>query len=257
MTCFSKDLIPTRPESDAKEAMWVDGIDGGVWKLLRILLTFCLLQFFFSLSSAQSISNTIEQKFINAGLVDVSSIDKTLQVDLVNSDPLKNFFRENYYGDLKKAYLRKSVAIKLSNAQKILKKQYPHLSLQILDAARPRAVSKAMYLKMKGTKFEKYVAHPAKGSMHNYGIAVDITIVDGAGKGLDMGPSPFKKSLIAIYWQYAKMKMGLKLTKKQSSNRLLLADVMHKAGFYPLAHEWWHFNGMKKNTARKQFKIIE
>ena len=53
-----------------------------------------------------------------------------------------------------------------------------------------------MYDKMKGTNFERYVAHPEKGSMHNYGIAVDITIVDERGEDLDMGITPFKKNII-------------------------------------------------------------
>jgi D-alanyl-D-alanine dipeptidase len=201
--------------------------------------------------------NSIEQKFINAGLVDIATIDKSIQVDLVNSDPRKNFFRENYYQGLQRAYLRKTVALKLSKAQKLLKNKYPSYSLQILDAARPRSISKAMYKKMKGTKFEKYVANPAKGSMHNYGIAVDITIIDKNTQELDMGLSPFNKSTLEIYWQFVKMKMGLMLSKEQKANRKLLSDVMLATGFYPLSHEWWHFNGLEKQKARQLYKIIE
>jgi D-alanyl-D-alanine dipeptidase len=64
------------------------------------------------------------------------------------------------------------VAFKLARAQAHLKSQHPDLSLQILDAARPRSVSRKMYEKMKGTAFEHYVANPDKGSMHNYGIKI-------------------------------------------------------------------------------------
>ena len=84
-------------------------------------------------------------------------------------------------------YLRKEIAIKLSKAQKILKTKHPGYSLLILDAARPRSVSRLMYEKMKGTKFEKHVANPNKGSMHNYGVAVDISIVDENGEELTWG----------------------------------------------------------------------
>lgn len=202
-------------------------------------------------------ANAIEKKLISAGLIDVNTIDSTIQVDLVNSDPKKNYFRENYYNGLDKAYLRKEVAVKLSNAQKILKAKQPKYSLQILDAARPRSVSKKMYEKMKGTKFEKYVANPQKGSMHNYGIAADITIVDEKNKELDMGFSPFRKSNLEIYWQFVKMKIGFKLNKRQAENRKLLSDTMKKAGFFPLSYEWWHFNGLLKQQARKKYKIIE
>jgi zinc D-Ala-D-Ala dipeptidase len=202
-------------------------------------------------------ANDVESKFINAGLIDVNIINKTIQIDLVNSDPKKNYFRENFYSGLETAYLRKEVAIKLSNAQRILKAKHSNYSLEILDAARPRSVSQLMYDEMKGTMFEKFVANPKKGSMHNYGIAVDITIVDDSGDELDMGFTPFRKSTIELYWGYAKKKLGSKLSKRQSNNRKLLADVMVKAGFIPLSFEWWHFNGMKKNVARKRYQIIE
>lgn len=201
--------------------------------------------------------NETEKKFIRAGLVDIKSIDSTIQVDLVNSDPDKNYFRENYYDGLNKAYLRKEVAVKLSNAQKILRQKNPGYSLLILDAARPRSVSRLMYEKMKGTRFEKFVANPARGSMHNYGIAVDLTIVDAAGKEIDMGFTPFRKSTIQLYWAYTKKKLGVELTEKQKENRRLLADTMTSAGFIPLSFEWWHFNGMPKDEARRRYPIIE
>ncbi len=202
-------------------------------------------------------ANDIEKKFINAGLVDVSSIDNSIKVDLVNSDPKKNYFRENYYNGLSKAYLRKEIALKLSKAHKMLKTRHPGYSLLILDAARPRSVSRLMYEKMKGTKFEKYVANPNNGSMHNYGVAVDITIVDENGEELDMGFSPFRKSTFEIYWQFVKMKLRFDLNDKQIGNRKLLSETMISAGFLPLSHEWWHFNGMPKELARKKYQIIE
>lgn len=202
-------------------------------------------------------ANDIEKIFIDAGLVDVNTIDTTIQVDLVNSDPQKNYFRENFYNGLNKCYLRKEVATKLSQAQKLLKAKHPELSLQALDCARPRSVSAKMYEKMKGTRYEKYVANPKTGSMHNYGIAVDITIVDSSGKELDMGFTPFRKSDMQIYWQFAKMKLGKKLTKQQKANLKLLAGTMKSSGFIPLSHEWWHFDGMPKDQARKMYKIVE
>lgn len=220
------------------------------------LATLFVLSLFLGMTSPVR-ANDIGQKFIQAGLVDVSRIDPTIQVDLVNSDAKKNFFRENFYHGLKTAYLRKEVAIKLARAQAHLKSKNQNLSLQILDAARPRSVSRKMYEKMRGTPYERYVANPEKGSMHNYGVAVDITIADETGNELDMGFSPFRKSTPALYWQVAKMKLGFKPTKDQDDNRRLLADTMKCAGFLPLSHEWWHFNGMPKGEARKRFAIIE
>lgn len=221
------------------------------------ILSYLSILFLLFCSSTYLYANEIEEKFIRAGLVNISQIDSTIQVDLVNSDREKNFFRENYYKGLQKAYLQKEIAVQLSKAQKILQQDYPLLSLLVLDAARPRSVSRAMYKKMKGTKFEKYVADPSKGSMHNYGIAVDITIVDGEGKDLDMGITPFKKSTLQIYLAYAMKKLGVQLTQEQKQNRKLLTNVMKQAGFQPLNFEWWHFNGMDKEKARQLYKIIE
>ena len=203
------------------------------------------------------LANDIENKFIRAGLVDVKSIDPTIQVDLVNSNPDKNYFRENFYRGLTRAYLQEDVANKLSRAQKILQAKYKDYSLLVLDAARPRSVSRLMYEQMKGTPFEKFVANPDRGSMHNYGIAVDITIVDETGEELDMGFNPFRKSTIELAWLYAKKKAGIKLTDRQKKNRALLADTMTQAGFIPLSFEWWHFNGMPKAEARSRYNIIE
>lgn len=220
---------------------------------LNLLIIICT---FIGIASNAN-ANDIEKRFIDAGLVDLNTIDNTIQVDLVNSAPEKNYFQENFYGGLNKCYLRKEVAVKLSQAQKLLKTNYPELSLQTLDCARPRSVSEKMYQKMKVTKYEKYVANPKTGSMHNYGIAVDITIVDSTGKELDMGFSPFRKGNMEIYWQFAKMKLGKKRTKQQKANLQLLSNTMINSGFIPLSHEWWHFDGMPKDQARKMFKIIE
>lgn len=218
-----------------------------------LLVIFCLLQFITSVVSG----NEVESKFIAAGLVDVHSVDDSILVDLVNSDADKNFFEEDFYQGLEKAYLRAEVARKLSDAQSLLKKKFPECSLLILDAARPRSVSRKMYEKLKGTQWEKFVANPETGSMHNYGIAVDITIVDGLGEELDMGFTPFRKSRLELYWAYLKKKMGFDLTDEQKKNRELLKRVMISSGFFPLSHEWWHFNGMSKKEARKRYSIIE
>lgn len=68
--------------------------------------------------------------------------------------------------------------------------------------------------------------------MHNYGIAVDITIVDKNVEEIDMGFTPFRKSNFEIHWQFAKMKLGNNLSEEQKINRKLLSDTMIKSGFF-------------------------
>ena len=224
---------------------------------MTVLKKYVLLSMVMLWAAGGAHANGVEEIFIRAGLVDVHQMDETIQVDLVNSDPRKNYFREDFYSGLKTAYLQKEVAAKLAKAQDGLKRRHSEYSLLILDAARPRSVSKRMYDKMKGTRFEKFVANPARGSMHNYGIAVDITIVDGRGKELDMGFTPFRKSRLELCAMFAMKKLGKKLSPRQRDNRKLLADVMTGAGFLPLSFEWWHFNGMPKSEARARYHIIE
>lgn len=126
-----------------------------------------------------------------------------------------------------------------------------------MDAARPRSVSIKMSDRVKGTRLEKFVADPVKGSMHNYGTAVDITIVDGSKKELDMGFSPFYRSKLRLAVQYMMHSRNSKLTERQIKNRQLLAEVMTSAGFFPLSFEWWHFIGLPKDAARAKYNIIE
>jgi len=97
-------------------------------KKLNPLFIFLILSLAL-LPNVYSQNNEIEKKFINAGLIDVNTIDSSIQVDLVNSDPNKNYFRENFYNGLNKAYLQKEVAIKLSKAQKKLKARKKGFSL--------------------------------------------------------------------------------------------------------------------------------
>lgn len=225
-----------------------------VRKIFNLILFLCL---FLLPGSGWAEPHELEKIFIRAGLVDVQTIAPSVRVDLVNADSSKNFFGKDFYKGLGKAYLRQEVALKLKKAQALLSVRHPGYSLLILDAARPRRVSRIMYETMKGTRFERYVANPDKGSMHNYGIAVDITLTDASGKRLDMGYSPFFKTRLQLYGSYAKKKLGFDLTEKQRHNRSVLGQVMTEAGFIPLPFEWWHFNGMPKDQTRKTYRIIE
>jgi zinc D-Ala-D-Ala dipeptidase len=161
--------------------------------------------------------NRVETAFIDAGLVDIATIDSSIQVDLVNSNKRKNFFREDFYDGLSRAYVQRAVARKLAKAQAVLRSRHPDLSLLIMDAARPNSVSFEMYEKMRGTRFEKYVADPHKGSMHNYGAAVDVTIVSGTGKRLDMGFIPFYKGKLGIALSYLFSRKGRLTTEQKPS----------------------------------------
>jgi D-alanyl-D-alanine dipeptidase len=104
---------------------------------------------------------------------------------------------------------------------------------------------------------EKYVSNPAKGSIHNYGSAVDLTIADESGQAIDMGTSfdYFGKKA----YPKAEKEMEEKgiLSKEVIQNRLLLRKVMQKAGFLPIEYEWWHFNAFSRAEAKKRFQVVQ
>ena len=79
-----------------------------------------------------------------------------------------------------------------------------------------------------------YVANPAKGSKHNRGAAVDLTLVDAQGKELNMG-TPFDffgKEAHHTYTQHS---------KEVLENRKLLKETLDKFNFKSIYSEWWHY----------------
>ena len=80
-----------------------------------------------------------------------------------------------------------------------------------------------------------YVADPARGSRHNRGAAVDVTLVDNNGQELEMGTG-FDDFSPRAHLDAAG------LTDAAQKNRKLLRDVMERHGFKPLRTEWWHYD---------------
>lgn len=127
-------------------------------------------------------------------------------------------------------YLRKTTAEKLDRVQKELEIQ--NLGLKVFDGYRPRSVQ---YIFWRLVPDKRYVAHPDKGSRHNRGTAVDVTLVDKTGKELSM-PTDFDDFSEKAHRNY------LKLAPEVIKNRDLLEKVMTKHGFIGLPTEWWHFD---------------
>ncbi len=200
----------------------------------------------------------IEEKMRSMGLVDIHSIDTSIVVEIKYST-LDNFMKRDVYGDFDKAYLQKEVAESLVKAQKYLNDLKKDYRLIIYDAARPLNVQQFMWDSSGVSNSQKinYLSNPAMGSIHNYGCAVDIGILDDNGKVLDMG-TPFDCMDITSGTadEAALLKQG-KLTQQQIENRKLLRKVMCHAGFFNVESEWWHFNFCSIQVAKSKYKIIE
>ncbi|OHD56979.1 MAG: hypothetical protein A2Y33_08170 [Spirochaetes bacterium GWF1_51_8] len=199
---------------------------------------------------------TIEAALLSQGLVDIRALDPSIVVKLAYSGT-NNFMHHDAYGELEKAFMVPEAAAMLTNAQAILKESHPLYSLIVYDAARPNSVQWTMWEIVKDTPLAIYVADPGKGSLHNYGAAVDLSIVGPDGLPLDMG-TPFDgfTDLSQPKYEEKFLKQNL-LSHTQLSNRLLLREVMTKAGFLVIPNEWWHFNAFPKDVIKKKFKMIQ
>jgi zinc D-Ala-D-Ala dipeptidase len=141
-----------------------------------------------------------------------------------------NFVHQPLYKQGSKTYLRSPVAIALASVQEELNKK--GLGLKIFDAYRPYSVTVKFWELVHD---ERYVADPKKGSGHNRGTAVDLTIINlKDGKELDMGTG-FDNFSDTAHQTFTN------LPEEVLQNRLLLKSAMEKYGFVALATEWWHF----------------
>lgn len=202
--------------------------------------------------------SALEKKLISIGMIDVHSLDTCIAVEMKYSTT-DNFMNSDVYGDFDKAYLQKDVADSLVKAQKYLNELRKGYSLVIYDATRPQSVQQCMWdsANILYSKKVNYLANPLTGSLHSYGCAVDISILDNEKKPLDMGtPFDYMGVETGSENEAALLKEG-KLTQQQIDNRKLLRQVMQHAGFFNVHSEWWHFNACRIEEAKKKYKKIE
>lgn len=140
-----------------------------------------------------------------------------------------NFLKAKVY-DCAECYLRyKTVKALILANERFMKKGF---KIKLFDCYRPLDIQKKMWAIVPNPQ---YVANPAKGSIHNRGGAVDITLVDFDGKELDMGTSFdfFGKEASHDFSGFSKV---------IRNNRKLLKKIMIKEHFNSFDSEWWHYN---------------
>lgn len=183
----------------------------------------------------------------------ISSIAQTMDNDPISAAPvndtafvnLKNFSNDFVYDmryaradnflkskvyDCSECYLRyKTVKALIAANKRFMKRGF---KIKLFDCYRPLDVQKKMWAIIPNPE---YVANPAKGSIHNKGGAVDITLVDFNGKELDMGTSFdfFGKEASHDFPDFS---------EEIKNNRNLLRKIMIKEHFNSFDSEWWHYN---------------
>ena len=195
----------------------------------------------------------------NNDLVNIQELDSTILIDLKYSTT-DNFMNMDMYGDLETCYLRKNPAEMLLRANEYLKETNPELNLLIYDGLRPRSIQRKLWNaldEVPETERTQYVADPEKGSIHNYGAAVDLTLAHENGSPLDMGTNyDYFGELAFPALEDSLLSIGV-LTKAQIQNRKILRSVMTKAGFSTISSEWWHFNAYSYQDIQSKYNIIE
>jgi zinc D-Ala-D-Ala dipeptidase len=164
----------------------------------------------------------------NTELIDILSVNPTIVLDIRYATE-NNFTHHKLY-PVVKCMLRREAAESLSAVQKELKSR--GLGLKVFDGYRPLSIQKKLW---EAVPDERYVANPAKGSRHNRGAAVDLTIIDSLGNEIEM-PTPYDDFTVKAHCDY------MKLPNSVLKNRALLEQVMNRHGFLPMSTEWWHFD---------------
>jgi len=140
-----------------------------------------------------------------------------------------NFVKEKIY-PCARFFLRPKVADALIKVNKDLKTQ--GYRLKLFDGYRPRPAQQKLWDKVPDPN---YVAHPSKGSMHNRGVAVDLSLTDMTGKEINMG-TPYDFFGPEAHHDYTN------LPKEVLQLRTKLKAIMEKHGFRSIRTEWWHYS---------------
>lgn len=170
--------------------------------------------------------------FVDSDLTDLALLDPTIKFDLRYATS-NSFLSTPLYPANAKAYMQRPAAAALVKVHQKLKEQ--GFGLLIHDSYRPWAVTK-MFWDATEPKFRHFVADPSKGSRHNRGCAVDLTLYDlKTGKPIEMvgGYDEFSDRSFPDY---------IGGTHQQRWHRDLLRHAMESAGFTVYEMEWWHFD---------------
>ncbi|NHZ43221.1 M15 family metallopeptidase [Massilia sp. CCM 8693] len=167
-----------------------------------------------------------------------------------------NFTGRDLYSPFDCAWLHVDAAAALEQVVVWLARERPGCTALILDALRPQRVQEALWDALDGTGLRMYLAAPERGSIHSFGMALDITILDEHGRELNMGTGfddmsershPAREDLLLARGELAPLHV---------QNRQLLRAAMAQAGFTGIASEWWHFDCGDRDWVRQTFQRV-
>lgn len=210
---------------------------------IGIVLVFVFTFFYGNVSAQDSIFIKNRATIISDKIIYINSVKNDpgkMMVDIKKYIPgitidckyatTNNFLTIRLYPELTTTYIRNNAVKALLLVQEELNRK--GLGLKILDAYRPFSVTEKIW---KQVHDDRYAADPKKGSGHNRGIAVDLTIINlKTKKELNMGTG-FDNFSDTAHHNFTS------LPEQVLKNRMLLKSLMEKYGFKALDTEWWHY----------------
>ena len=177
-----------------------------------------------------SLYTLVEQDTLQT-MVELKSLIQSVRYELRYASKHNFTGKRLYPSNTHTTYLRLTPALALAKVAEDLKEK--GLGIKIWDAYRPYRTTVRFWDLIHD---ERFVANPSKGSGHNRGTAVDLTLVDlKTGKELEM-PTPFDDFSPAAFHGATNM------DQVRINNRELLRTTMEKFGFVRLETEWWHYS---------------
>jgi len=178
-----------------------------------------------------------------------------IAVDLRYATP-HNFTGRDLYSPFDCAWLHRDAAAALERTVAWLARQAPGHTVLVLDALRPQRVQQQLWDALAGTELRLYLADPVRGSIHSYGMALDVTLLDAAGRELDMGSGFDDMTALSHPALEAGFLRSGALTDAQVAHRRLLRAAMDQAGFVGIDTEWWHFDCGDRVQVRQTFRRV-
>ena len=167
-----------------------------------------------------------------------------------------NFVGRDLYSPFDCAWLHRDAAAALERVVAWLAERRPGCTPLVLDALRPQRVQEAIWASVAGTDMAMYFAEPKRGSIHSFGMAVDVTLVAPDGTEADMG-SGFDEMTLrshpALHTEH--LRSGV-LQPAHVAERGWLADAMAAGGFHGIPTEWWHFDHGDRDRVRHELPRV-